>query len=212
MKKSNSVWILPLCFSLEGVLAFWCLINIYNVNNYPPIATLIGSIAIVWLVNLGIFFLAKKLQPDTLVYWNKNCLCFSFIYYCLIAFYILFLYRLLQRYEDMTPFRTFIRYTTAFIQGQLGWQYIIQQYGLHFLIYAPLGFFIPRLFSYFRSVVRFSLFMVVLLALTSTIMVLRDCGTLVFDYLLLSLFGSLAAYGLCWALPLHRKQQPALAK
>ncbi len=134
-----------------------------------------------------------------------------FIIYCIVLFYILFLYR--GRMENLSriglfserhfslinivPFKTVTTFLERMNYGNINMDIVIGNLGANLLMFIPMGMALPVLFEKkFNKLWKMTLFIVGFVLLVETIQFITLCGSADIDDLILNTVSCIIGYGI----------------
>ena len=146
---------------------------------------------------------------------NKQIIYITFFLYLLALFYLVFWwhrgywrnmsmveYALFQM--NIIPFKTIIEYILAFVDGRMNLAIPIMNLGGNFLMFFPMGVYLPLLFKNIKTWRRYIFIIVGILFGVEVIQFFTKRGALDIDDFILNLLGALLGFAI-WRFLSKRK-------
>ncbi len=118
-----------------------------------------------------------------------------FLVYCIFLIYILFInknYRNSLRMVNLEPFATLNRYIKALERGYINPEIAFLNIGANFILFVPMGFFMPTLFK--TKIIFFSIINLIIISLVEIIQYITCTGSADIDDIILNFTGAIIAY------------------
>lgn len=106
---------------------------------------------------------------------------------------------------NLEPLRTIRNYLIAHRLGNISTHLMILNLAGNFVAFAPMGFFLPALFRWQRSVFFFAATLTLAITAIEVVQVYSGAGSCDIDDLILNLAGALLVYLICRVTPLWRR-------
>lgn len=106
---------------------------------------------------------------------------------------------------NLTPFRTIHDYLSAYHYGNISFELTVLNLAGNLAAFAPMGFFLPALFRWQRSVFFFAASLTLAITAVEVTQVYTGAGSCDVDDLILNLAGALIVFLICRIPPLWRK-------
>lgn len=139
----------------------------------------------------------------------------SFIFYLLALIIVLFIdsrgtgygmpfVAYLRFSVNIIPFKTIVTYIKAIFDGSMNLNIPIRNLGGNFILFLPMGIYLPFLIKRLDSFKRFAISMIILLLSVELIQLITRRGSFDIDDLILNLFGALLGF-IVWRTKLFQK-------
>lgn len=197
-------------------------INIVLIG-FVIICSLLPNIVLNVMVTLGSFIIpilliittmivqikkAKDIQEKSRIrnFWLKML----FIIYCLLLITVLFLnneYRMYvfqninmlskEHFEmsNIIPFATIIDYISRLVSNEINASIVIINFATNLLLFAPMGFFIPMLYSdRIKNIKQFAMLMIIITLIVEVLQFITFRGSTDIDDIILNTLGAVIVY------------------
>lgn len=197
-------------------------INIVLIG-FVIICSLLPNIVLNVMVTLGSFIIpilliittmivqikkAKDIQEKSRIrnFWLKML----FIIYCLLLITVLFLnneYRMYvfqninmlskEHFEmsNIIPFATIIDYISRLVSNEINASIVIINFATNLLLFAPMGFFIPMLYSdRIKNIKQFAILMIIITLIVEVLQFITFRGSTDIDDIILNTLGAVIVY------------------
>ena len=197
-------------------------INIVLIG-FVIICSLLPNIVLNVMVTLGSFIIpilliittmivqikkAKDIQEKSRIrnFWLK----ILFIIYCLLLITVLFLnneYRMYvfqninmlskEHFEmsNIIPFATIIDYISRLVSNEINASIVIINFATNLLLFAPMGFFIPMLYSdRIKNIKQFAILMIIITLIVEVLQFITFRGSTDIDDIILNTVGAVIVY------------------
>ena len=197
-------------------------INIVLIG-FVIICSLLPNIVLNVMVTLGSFIIpilliittmivqikkAKDIQEKSRIrnFWLKML----FIIYCLLLITVLFLnneYRMYvfqninifskEHFEmsNIIPFATIIDYISRLVSNEINASIVIINFATNLLLFAPMGFFIPMLYSdMIKNIKQFAILMIIITLIVEVLQFITFRGSTDIDDIILNTLGAVIVY------------------
>ena len=187
------------------------------------ICSLLPNIVLNVMVTLGSFIIpilliittmivqikkAKDIQEKSRIrnFWLKML----FIIYCLLLITVLFLnneYRMYvfqninmlskEHFEmsNIIPFATIIDYISRLVSNEINASIVIINFATNLLLFAPMGFFIPMLYSdRIKNIKQFAILMIIITLIVEVLQFITFRGSTDIDDIILNTLGAVIVY------------------
>lgn len=138
----------------------------------------------------------------------KVVLSISFIFYFFALVVLLFLgtrgyywtdlslMEYMKMSSNFVPFKTISMYIKAIFDGSMNIDIPIKNLVGNFIMFLPMGIYLPYFFKRISKIVVFSISMIILLFIIEVIQLVTRRGSFDIDDLILNLFGALIGFGI----------------
>ena len=137
----------------------------------------------------------------------KALIGLSFVFYLVALIIILFLLRTkgwtdislfeyMQRSSNLVPFKTITQFFTAYENGQLNPNILIENILGNLLLFFPMGLYLPFYFRKLSKPLLFILSMLVLLFVVELTQIITRRGSFDIDDFILNMLGALIGFGI----------------
>jgi len=132
----------------------------------------------------------------------------GFIFYLLVLLFILFLgtrgyiwsdlslLEYIKRSSNFVPFKTISTYFKAISDGSMNMDIPIKNLVGNFILFLPMGFYLPFFMKKINKVSVFSFSMIILLLIIEVLQLVTRRGSFDIDDLILNILGALIGFGI----------------
>jgi glycopeptide antibiotics resistance protein len=138
---------------------------------------------------------------------GKVALKISFVFYLLALVYLLFLgtraifwsdiswIEYIKNSSNFVPFKTITTYILAMFDGSMNMYIPIENLFGNFMMFMPMGIYLPYLFKHLNKFSRFTISMSSLLIVIEVVQVVTRLGSFDIDDFILNMLGAWIGYG-----------------
>ncbi len=164
---------------------------------------LLFAVAIVLLLGTAFFFGVPKIEAEKR---RRNYIKLLFFYYLWVLANVLFFDNAFGRgfthhatleAVNLEPLRTIKNYLLAYHYGNISLRLVIINLAGNLAAFAPMGFFLPALYKWQRSVFFFAATMIQSIMAVEVLQVYSGAGSCDVDDLILNVIGALIVYMIC---------------